>query len=439
MNNTTRNLLTFSALLLLGACDGPWNMDVTDHVADRSLWVSSVQAAGRGFDTLWIEDNAPLATVRDETVPVAVAGSTVKVYQDSAGVRDTVVFEASSTRPRAWIVRAADAGKRVRWDATLRMDADVLLADGTRRSLTAESYTPAFYALADSFSVPVEALHPRLSNGTFRMELANAGGDTAKIAALVLGLDPTLAFFARWHLTSDDLIRYAQGNPVMRKAAMKGAKLDTLWYISDMAPVQSLAIDGAPSTIIPAEYRQWVFKHSIDPKRFGGMVLMQGFDTSRSRIFGSIYKMFGNTFTIKDSSGFFQRGGTRSWLVAPKVYKDLPGWPDSALLANNFYGYTGKNRIYSWSVDSLYYEFYRTVTGNTGDGQYSVTNIKGGKGFFTGAGLDSVAFDLEAAFADTVAVPRLRALWCDSLVSKQSRGESSNIPKSQVTQFCGDK
>jgi hypothetical protein len=425
--------------LVLGACDGPWNMSVEDQPADRSLWVSSVQVAGRAFDTIWIEDNSPLGVRFDETVPVATTASVIRVFQDSAGIRDTVTFVMASSRPRAWVPRSEDAAKRVRWNALLDFSGDVLLADGSRRALSASTYTQGFYALADSFAVPLETLHPKLANGEFRTALKAAGTDTAKVMAAIFALDPTLAFVTRWKLNPTELLQYANGLPVMRNISVKGDNPDTVWYISDMTPVLGLAVAGSPARPLPAEYRQWIFRHAIDKDRFGGLVLTQGFDPTRARILGSVYKQFGSTFAVKDSSRFFQRGGSRSWLVAPKVFDDLPGYPDSAIIANNFFGYTGKNRVYAWAVDSLYYEFYRTITGETGDGQYSVTNIKGGKGYFTGAGLDSAAFQMEAAFADTVPVPRLQSLWCDSVVARQKRGEASAVPKSQVTQFCGDK
>lgn len=442
MKTMTKNLaklLTIPVIGFLSACNGPWNMSVEDPVVDNSLWVSSVQVAGRAFDTVWIEDVSPLGRKFDASLPVALPASTVRVVQDSAGVRDTVTFVSSPTLARAWVPRPEDAAKKVRWGAILEFSARAVLADGTVRELSASTYTQRHYSLADSFALPLESLHPKLANGEFRAALIATGGDTAKVLQALLELDPTLAFVGKWHLTVDDLVRFAQGQAVMRNVSMKGTRLDTVWYVSDLTPVLGLTIDGVPGRWLPGEYRQWIFRHDIDKERFGGLVLTQGFDPGRARIFGSIYKQFGQTFGNSDSSGLFQRGDTRSWLVAPKAYDDLPGYPDSAVIANNFFGYTGKNRIYAWAVDSLYYEFYRTITGETGDGQYSVTNVKGGKGFFTGAGLDSVAFHMEAAFADTVAVSRLQKLWCDSTIARQARGASSSIPKSQVTQFCGDK
>ncbi|MEN9354827.1 MAG: hypothetical protein RL318_2152, partial [Fibrobacterota bacterium] len=326
--NMKSSLPAFLGLsLVLGACDGPWNMAVENQPADRSLWVSSVQVSGRAFDTIWIEDNSPLEVRSDETVPVATSSSVLRVFQDSAGVKDTVTFVMASSRPRAWVPRAEDATKPVRWNAVLNFSADVLLADGSRRALSASTYTQGFYSLADSFSVPVETLHPKLANGEFRTALKSAGTDTGKVIAAILALDPTFAFMTRWNLKTIDLLQYAAGLPVMRNISVKGANPDTVWYISDMSPVLGLSVAGSQARPLPAEYRQWVFRHSIDKERFGGLVLTQGFDPTRARILGSIYKQFGSTFAVKDSSRFFQRGGSRSWLVAPKVFGDLPGYP----------------------------------------------------------------------------------------------------------------
>ncbi|MEK7392463.1 MAG: hypothetical protein AAB214_07830 [Fibrobacterota bacterium] len=431
MRRSISRLSTISVVLLLSSCDGPWNMGVDEKAPDRSLWISSVQVAQRPFDTIWIEDYVGVETRYDATNQVATSASVVEVYQDSAGVRDTVKFERAVGAIRAWIPRPDDAPKRVRWNAELSLKADVVLADGSKRFLSASSYTPAFYSIADSFAVPIEALHPRLANGSIRQAIA------ANPQNALRELDSTGAFFTRWKLNLQDLSAYMAGQAVMRNISVKGAHPDTVWYISDMSPVLALSIKGSKSYPIAAESRGWIFRHNIDKKRFGGAVLAQGFEPTRARILGSIFKRFGSTFGSVDSSEYFQPGGYRSWLVAPLAYDPLPGWPDSALLANTYLGYTGRNTIYSWSVDSLYYEYYRTLTGQTGDGQYSVTNIKGGKGYFTGAAKDSVSFQLEASFPDTVPVPRLNRIWCDSIKFRQSKGEATNTSKAVVQQFCG--
>lgn len=431
MPKNVATFLTISVVALLSSCDGPWNMSVEEKSPDRSLWISSVQVAQRGFDTIWIEDYVGVENRFDPTKEVGTSASIVEVYQDSAGVLDTVRFERATGAIRAWIPRTADAAKRVRWNADLSLRADVVLPDGTKRFLTAKSYTPAFYSIADSFAVPIEALHPRLANGSIRQAIA------ANPQNALRELDSTGAFFTRWNLNLQDLSAYMAGQAVMRNISVKGPHPDTVWYISDMSPVLAISVKGSKQYPIAAESRGWIFRHNIDKNRFGGAVLAQGFEPSRARILGSIFKRFGSTFGSVDSSEYFQPGGYRSWLVAPLAYDPLPGWPDSALLSNTYLGYTGRNTIYSWSVDSLYYEYYRTLTGQTGDGQYSVTNIKGGKGYFTGAAKDSVSFQLEASFADTVPVPRLNQIWCDSIKFRQSKGEATNTTKAKVQLLCG--
>jgi hypothetical protein len=432
-----KTILTISVTTLLMACDGPWNMSVSDHVADRSLWLSAVQTADRPFDTVWIEQTNPLTSTYDEMSAVAGAGSWLRIYQDSAGVRDTVNFAISAGQPHAWVPVATDAAKRVRRAATLALSAHIVRTDGSLQDLSSSSYTQPFYALSDSFAVPVEALHPSLANGTFRLALQANQSNTAAVLKLIRDLDTTGKFFETWHLKPEDLYAFAAGQSVMRNVYVKGN--DTLWYVSDESFVLSMGFPGQTSGPQPATFRQWVLRQKVDRASYGGTVFIQGFDPSRARIFGQIFRQFGKTFGNVDSSGLFQRGDTRSWLSAPKVGgSSLPAWPDSILLSNSYLGYTGRNRLYGWAVDSLYYEHYKALTGETGDGQYEYSNIKGGKGYFTGAILDSATFDLEAAFPDTVQVTRLRTIWCDSVRVRKARGEASAIPNTQVKQFCSE-
>jgi len=431
----TKIILTISVTTFLMACDGPWNMSVSDHAADRSLWLSGVQTAGRPFDTVWVEATNALEASYDEQSTVSGTGSWLRIYQDSAGVRDTVEYRLSSAQPHAWV--PVDAQKRVRRAATLALSASIVKSDGTRQELSSSSYTQPFYALADSFAVPVEALHPSLANGTFRMALQANQSNTAAVLKLIGDLDPTGRFFTKWNLHPEDLYAYAAGQAVMRNVYVKGH--DTLWYVSDESIVQSLSFPGQVPAPQSATYRQWVLRQKVDRPSYGGSVFIQGFDPSRARIFGQIFRQFGKTLGHVDSSGYFQRGDTRTWTSAPKVGgSGLPAWPDSILLSNVYLGYTGRNRIYAWAVDSLYYEHYKALTGDVGDGQYEYTNVKGGKGYFTGAILDSATFDLEAAFPDTVQVTRLRAVWCDSIKVRKSRGEATAIPVKQVKQFCSE-
>lgn len=431
-----------AAFALLAACSGPWDMGVDGHSADRSLWISSVQVAGRAFDTLWIEGTSPLDRAYDPTTAAVGEGSTVQVVQDSAGVRDTVVFTSVAGLPRAWLPRAADTAKRVRWGADLFLSADLVLPDGSRKRVSASSYTPIGYAMADSFAVPMEALHPRLANGAFRLEALDLQkrGDTAALAALIRDLDPSGRFFQRWRVGDADFRAFLQGRSVMREASMKGRILDTLWYITDDFPVSAHSLVGEAPQGIQATYRQWIFRQRLDRRRSSGTVLMQGFDPTRARIVSLMDKQFEKSFGEFDTVAFFQRGDTRTWLINPNVASaDVPGWPDSVLITNAYFGYTGRNRIYAWNVDSLYYEHFKVLSGETGDGRYSVPNIQGAKGYFTGAGVDSAAFDLEIANADTIGVGVLRAAWCKSTLAEQAAGKSTSIPKSQVALFCGQR
>lgn len=442
--NTT-NTIALSGLALLAACNGPWNMEATEHDPDRSLWVSSTQVAGRSFDTIFIEETRPLSGT-SKLWSTQDAGSRVAVLQDSSGVRDTVEFQPT-TVANAWIPVAGQRGKLVRWNANLSLRASVVRNDGTRQDLSAESYTPANYSLSDTIWVPLEALHPRLSTGELRSAFAADPAGTAEI------LDPSGAFRRKWRLTAQDFANYASGRSVMRAARARGRDVDTIWFIFDRTQVSPLLaeIPAGGGTMsnhqVEANARQMIVQQSIDPVRFGGTVLWQGFDTTRARIKGPVFEQFANTFKF-DTTSFFQLGRTRPWTVYPKyAMATLPGWPAGFLYSNTYIGYTGRNTTYSLAVDSLYYDIYRALTGETGDGQYSVTNIRGGRGFFTGGAIDSLSLDVESASPDTLSVPMLRERWCDSLrvwrspVRKRNRGGDdtlTSITPSITQAVCGE-
>jgi hypothetical protein len=88
-----------------------------------------------------------------------------------------------------------------------------------------------------------------------------------------------------------------------------------------------------------------------------------------------------------------------------------------------FWGYTGRNVLYSYSVDPLYYQYYKGLIGSGAEGggglgggssrpqnvlRYS--NNGNGDGYFAGAVADSFAINIRA-LQDTIPVSALRAAW----------------------------
>jgi len=428
--------IAFVLLLGLGlsACDGPWNMSVDSHASDQSLWVSSMQVAGHPFDTVWIEPVNSFSTAHS-TQQVLETGSKVWIIDSASPTRRDSIAYVQVAGTAAWV--PASSENAVRFSSHLLFRA-AAIRDGAVQDLSAESYTPSGYAFDSLLGVPLETLHPRLADGTWRDSIVAAVNDDARLSRYAASINDS----APWtSVTLAQLRTYAAGKPVMFNypCVRRGNQNYRLWSITDPTKVQTHWLSKDQGAI-SAYSRQWVIRQQLsDRSGYGGTVMLQRFDPSREYIVSPTELQLSKTLGRVDTVGYFQRGDTRLLTVAPRYGGDVPGWPDSILISGIFWGHTGRNRLVSYSVDSLYYEFYRTV-GNSSDGQaYQYSNVRGGKGYFTGAAVDSIAFDLESPTADTFAMSHLQRVWCDSMAVQRAKGKSTAIPLSQLKQYCPDK
>jgi hypothetical protein len=431
--------LLSAAFLAIGlsACDGPWNMSVDDQTSSQSLWVSSIQVAGRPYDTIWIEGVNPFSTAHDPSAQVVDTGSRVWIIDSSSAGRDSIPYRMLPGTPAAWVPEATRASDAVRSGADLLFRAEVR-RDGAAQSLSARSYTPSVYALGKTIGVPMEALHPHLADGIWRdsIKAAAASKDGASLARFAKAVNDSNGWA---NVTPEELASYAAGNAVMFDYPASATKpTHRLWYVTDEAAVRPHP-SSAVGENIKAYSRQWIIRQPVrDPRRYGGTVMLQRFDPTRAFIDNPLNRQLEKSLGgMIDSANYFQRGNSYLLQVAPAYGGSTPGWPDSILISGSLvFVHTGVNRLLSYSVDSLYYEFYRSL-GGSGDGQaYRYTNVRGGNGFFTGAALDSSAVDVESSVADTFAMENLRKAWCDSTYEKRKKGNSTAIPLAQLRQYC---
>lgn len=421
-------LKTLAALATLGlaACNGPWNMQPDEGPQDPKLWVSMLLIADRPLDTLWIERPLLLDRKSDPAVLfVDAAESRIAIMDPAAG--DTLHFRPVEGRAAAWV--AEDTAYRVRrgaWyllEAGLRWNASKEFpsgADWRNETLTAETRVPAAYALDSTVQVPAEALHPSLSVGLPSAMVTRALAEPAYRQSVYDSLNalPDVRSLAARGITEDDFAAYLEGRTVFRPVG----KEDTVYSI----------YDGTPSTdYTGTSFRRYslsyLFTQRIDKRDFGGVILAQRFDSSRARIYSPMYKdILASVGGDLDSAGFYQRGEVRPLKVSGSYYSGIQGYPDTLRVTNMEWGYTGRNVLIAYSVDPLYYEYYKGLIGTGAEGggglgggssrpqnvlRYS--NIGNGDGYFCGAVADSFAINIRAV-RDTIPVSALRNAWLRS-------------------------
>ncbi len=428
MNNTPKTYPKFSALAALAAlaglgaaaCNGPWNMQAVDGPQPAKLWVSLLLVADRPLDTLWLERPLPLAGKTDSSLAfVDTAQSRIEVSESPTGT--VLRFRPVPGRASAWV--SEDTAYRIKrgteyaFKAQVRWNAASDFPSGSAYQseiLTATTKVPARYSLDSLAWMPMEALHPTLSGGLPPASYARAGQDTAYRKSLYDSLEAIRSLADRG-ITEADFSQYLQGQTVFRPVRRE----DTVFYIFDA----STAIDYSGAS----QHRYslpWLFGQVIDKADFGGVILSQHFDSTRARIYDPLQKILDDAFNQKlDSANYYQRGQTRALQVNGSYAADLKGYPDTLRLSNSVWGYTGRNVLHAYSVDPLYYEYYKgliqsgTSTGSGLGGGSSraqnvlrYSNVANGDGYFSAAIADSFAIQIQAV-RDTIPVSALRNAW----------------------------
>lgn len=416
-------LATALFLLTLTACNGPWNMQPDEGPQDPKLWVSMLLVADRPLDTLWVERPLLLARKADPSILfVDSAASSLSVIDPKAA--DTLRFRPVAGRAAAWV--AVDTAYRVkrgtryllnarlRWNASKEFPAGL---DWRTESLMAETRVPASYALDSLVQVPVEALHPSLSVGLPSVTVARARVEEVYRKSIYDSLNaiPGVRSLESRGVTEMDFAAYLEGRTVFRPMS----KDDTLYFIFDQAP----STDNSGLTLRRYSL-PFLFTQKIDKRDFGGVILSEGFDSTQARILDPMHKGVLESMGMDlDSVAFFQRGAVRPRNVKGGYYSDIAGYPDTLRLANMFWGYTGRNMLHAYSVDPLYYEYYKGLIGTGAEGGGGLgggssrpqnilpyTNIENGMGYFAGAVADSFAINIRA-LQDTIPVSALRDAW----------------------------
>ncbi|MDB5049701.1 MAG: hypothetical protein JWO30_2772 [Fibrobacteres bacterium] len=412
-------------VLSLTACNGPWNMQPETGPQPAKLWVSMLLVADRPMDTLWIERPTSLYNGRgrdSSAVFVDSSASDITVAESPAGTR--IRFLPVPGRAAAWVPE--DTAYRVKRGmeyvlaATVRWNASGDFPSGSdirTETLAAKARVPASYSLDSTVQVPVEALHPSLSTGLPEAVAARARADAAYRKSVYDSLSalPGARSLADRQVTEADFAEYLDGKAVFRPLHRE----DTLYYIFDAAKTTDYTGSPTHRYSLP-----WLFRERIDKADFGGVILSEHFDSTRARIYDPIQKGFDDAFQSDlDSVQFYQHGSVRPMITAGSYFSDIKGYPDTLRLTNLLWGYTGRNVLYAYSVDPLYYEYYKgliqsgTESGSGLGGSSSrpqnilrYSNVKNGDGYFSAAIVDSFAVNIRAV-RDTIPVSALRDAW----------------------------
>lgn len=419
--NDASPIAALAVALALSACNGPWNMEPETGNRPVKLWASALLVADRPLDTLWLERPVSLGQPRDGALAYVDAAESQVYVVGPAG--DTVRFRPAPDRAAAWL--PIDTSHRVqrggRYDlvADVRWNASSKFPGGTewrRETLRATTTVPRVFSFDPEFRVPVEAQHKSLSVGLPDAVIRRARAESAYRDALydsLAALPGAGAFTAKVDRAA--FAAYLEGKAPLVPA--RGG--DTLHYIHDGREAVDYTGRAQQRYALP-----WIFPTRNDGDDFGGIILSHHFDSTASRILdpitASILDVFGQDL---DSAEYFQAGAVRPVIIGGSYFAGLQGYPDSLRLANMLLGYTGRTVLYGYSVDPVYWEYYRYMW-QSGSAQGAglgggnsraqnvlpFTNVENGDGYFCGAVADSVAFHVQAA-KDTLDNAALRAAW----------------------------
>jgi hypothetical protein len=393
-------------------------MEVQEQSSPLKLHVSCLLVRDRPLDTLWID--RPLTfkhAYNPEKGFIDTSSSKVMIIRSFPSPPETTLYAQSAANTRAWLpvsdtAPLVESGARYRLSASIRWNAAASYPSGEEfrvDTLSAETYVQSVFSIPDTVSAPLEFLHPSLAAGlpTGSVEKARKDPDgyLNTLYDSVNGL-PEPGSLEKLGVSKPDFLEYLNGEPILRPVRSE----DTLNYIWD--PTEVVDIGGGP---IKRYFRGLSIEQNIDPEQYGGLIIIQKFDSTRAYINNPIdqdleYKITPGKI---DTPAYYQKGTTRVQEVLAKAIPDKLGYPRILKESNLLFAYTGRNVLYYYAVDSLYYEYYRRYLAAGSNTQLNYSNVENGDGYFTGAALDSLAFVLTSA-RDTIPVQVLRKAWLES-------------------------
>lgn len=400
----TKTAILLSSLLALAACDGPWNMSPDTDPKPQRLWVSGFLVGGRAFDTLWIERPLPVEAKRDTASPFVVAAeSRLRIVRTD--VPDTIEYRLLPDYSSAWV--PVDPARRVERGGRYRLEGRIRWSEyrGETRadSISATTFVPRTYALSDSIWAPIEALHPSLATGLPLDIVQKAASDPVYALKLWDSLN-AIRPLGRYGLTLEDVATYLRGGEIYRPVA----EGDTVFFITDPTPVRD------PSgNIVQRLSRQFKFPQRFDREQWGGIFVTLANEGDGARIYDPLTQRFIASFGGDlDTSRLYQGEKPIPYDVLPAFIPNRLGYPDTVWVSNLFQPRTGRTTWHTYAFDSLYFEYWRSLTQSSGaNNALRYSNVRGADGFFAGAAQDSFVVHVQAT-KDTIPYEQIRRVWC---------------------------
>jgi len=357
-------------LLLLAACEGPWDGLPPGDDQAPSLQVSLLLVGDRPFDTLRV--SAPLAFGEAPgRAWLDTARSTLVLRRLDAP--DSMVYRPVSPVRGVW----APAGRALvprgsRW--SLDLHAWWRDAEGQVREsrVSGVARVPAVGGLGSGLLAPAWTRSSTFaSGGAAGPELAASVRDS-----LARGLCPWIPLRAG----------------------------DTLWY--PHAETELAGPDGRALRLPLLPLRLPLVR---DPALWDGVWADLRFDSARSRVLDyRLRRLYPDEPPPLDS--LYYPGTHRVVDQFPRS-DDAEGWPDELRIATGDLDVTGEVALRVWFPEPGLFDWWESQSSSEASNSLDRSTLVGARGWFAGAVVDSVVFQVRAT-RDTVPLPAAHRAWC---------------------------
>lgn len=400
------------ALLLMSCLPGPWDFMATESPSFRGIYTFAYAVADKPAENFCFERLLALTEAHTDAFPFYQSQSVTLAGNFSTGGQ-TLVLQPKFLNPKCFSGPASALFLRgesyaltaqFTWDSagssvttTLQATARIPRAFSITDTAVAPSLAITGLNLAALFQDPVTAFQ-KLPPVPQQILMTEYGDSLAAFGSDSIGRSAYLrrkgaAMMARViELLQSDQTKYLEG--------------DTLFYIGGGAQLNLLSH----------------FYHSVRSDDVTGALITHRYDTTESKpvtAFDSIAVRLG--FAL-DTGDFYYPGNIHRLGLFPSTRSDN-GYNilDSLGVVNGWF-WTGLNRLYFYGVEKTYTDYVYTNVAFPGAGPVdqnpktkALTNVTGGRGFFTGMVLDS--FDLYIkldSVTEAFSYPVTRAFVCSN-------------------------
>ncbi len=357
-------------VLVLGACEGPWDGLPPGDDASPSLQVSLLLVGDREFDTLRM--SAPLGF--NETPGRAwldTSRSTLVLRRLDAP--DSMVYRPVSPVFGTWApVRSGRVPRGSRW--SLDLHAWWRDADGVSREsrVSGTARVPVVGSLGGELLAPAWVRSSAYASGS------DAGQEMSSSArdSLERGLCP-------WMALRDG---------------------DTLWYPHAETELPDPEGRRRPLPLLPLR-----LPLVRDPQWWDGVWADLRFDSARSRVLDyRLRRLYPDEAPPLDS--LYYPGSHRVIDQFPRS-DDVAGWPDELRIETGDVDVTGEVALRVWFPEPGLFDWWESQSTAEASNSLDRSTLQGARGWFAGAVVDSIVLHVRAT-RDTISLPAAHRAWC---------------------------